>query len=164
MTFVRDAAGCRERIVQREIPLYAWERLIPELRRGAPDAIAAGMSNTEKRSALVALAVPYEANIVRFVARRGPGLHPARLPGAKVGVMSATVSADRLARNGGDRVSVRLRGDRATLHTRLPRNGRVSPAEGLETRREEPGASERSRNRKPKAHPSSSSHRIRPTG
>ena len=52
---------------------------------------------------------------MRFVALRGSDLDPARLAGVRVGVMSATVSADRLAQNFGDRVSVRLFRDRAAV-------------------------------------------------
>ena len=102
-----------------EIGLHAWERPIPELRPGNAAAIAASMSITGKRRALVAFTAPYYANTVRFVARRGSDFDLARLAGAKVGVMRATISADWFARNGGDRVAVRLFRDQATLRMAL---------------------------------------------
>ena len=77
-----------------EFVLYEWSQLISELRRGTADAIAARMSNTEKRRALVAFTAPYYANTVRFVARKGGGFDPVRLAGAKISVMRATVSSD----------------------------------------------------------------------
>ena len=90
-------ALCAEIRAECEILLYAWERLIPGLRPGNADAIAASMSIAEKRCVLVAITAPYQPNIARFFARPGWDFDPARLAGARVGVMSAPVSADRLA-------------------------------------------------------------------
>ena len=112
-------AVCAEMKTRCEFVQYEWPQLIPQLRLGNADAIAASMSITEQRRALVAFTAPYYANTVRFVARKGGGFDPARLAGTKVGAMRATVSSDWLARNGGDGVSVRLFRDRAALRIAL---------------------------------------------
>ena len=63
-------ALCTELGAECEIVLEEWERLIPELRAGSLDAIAASMSITEKRRELVSFTERYYSNAVRFVARR----------------------------------------------------------------------------------------------
>ena len=112
-------ALCTEIRAKCEFVLYEWPQLIPQLRLGNADAVAASMSITEKRRVLVAFTAPYYANTVRFVARKDGGFDPVRLAGAKIGVMRATVSSDWLARNGGDRVSIRLFRDQTTLRIAL---------------------------------------------
>ena len=51
-------ALCAEMGVDCELEWHEWEALIPELRAGTFDAIAASMSITEKRSQLVSFTGP----------------------------------------------------------------------------------------------------------
>ena len=66
-------ALCAELGAECEIVLEEWERLIPELRAGTFDVIAASMSITGKRRQLVSFTDRYYSNVVRFVAREGSG-------------------------------------------------------------------------------------------
>lgn len=111
-------ALCTEIRAECEFVLYEWPRLIPELRLGNADAIAASMSITEKRRALVAFTAPYYANTVAFVAHRNSKFDPAVLAGWKIGAMRATVSADWLSKSAAGAV-VRLYRDQKDLRLAL---------------------------------------------
>ena len=74
-------------------------RLIPELRSGSFDAIAASMSITEKRRQLVSFTERYYSNVVRFVARKGTGFDPADAAGKTIGAARATIASDWLKTN-----------------------------------------------------------------
>ena len=82
-----------------EIVLEEWERLIPELRGGSFDVIAASMSITEKRRQLVSFTDRYYSNVVRFVARKGSGFDPAHAAGRTIGASRTTISSDWLEGN-----------------------------------------------------------------
>ena len=90
-------ALCAELGAECEVVLEEWERLIPELRAGSFDAIAASMSITEKRRELVSFTDRYYSNVVRFVARKGSGFDPADAAGNTIGAARATIASDWLA-------------------------------------------------------------------
>ena len=92
-------ALCTEIGAECEIVAEEWERLIPELRAGSFDVIAASMSITGKRRALVSFTDRYYSNVVRFVARKGSGFDPADAAGKTIGASRATISSDWLAAN-----------------------------------------------------------------
>ena len=92
-------ALCTELGVECEIVLEEWERLIPELRAGSFDAIAASMSITEKRRQRVSFTDRYYSNVVRFVARKGSGFDRADAAGKTIGAARATIASDWLAAN-----------------------------------------------------------------
>ena len=92
-------ALCAEMGVDCELQRHEWEALIPELRAGTFDAIAASMSITEKRRQLVSFTDRYYSNVVRFVAREGSEFDPANAGGTTIGVARATVSSDWLEAN-----------------------------------------------------------------
>ena len=92
-------ALCAELGTECEIVLEEWERLIPELRAGSFDAIAASMSITGKRRELVSFTERYYSNVVRFVARKGSGFDPADAAGKTIGAARATISSDWLEAN-----------------------------------------------------------------
>ena len=92
-------ALCAELGAECEIVLEEWERLIPELRVGSFDAIAASMSITEKRRELVSFTDRYYSNVVRFVARKGSSFDPDDAAGTTIGAARATISADWLEAN-----------------------------------------------------------------
>ena len=92
-------ALCAELGVECEVVLEEWERLIPELRAGSFDAIAASMSITEKRRQLVNFTERYYSNVVRFVARTGSGFDPADTAGKTIGAAHATIASDWLEEN-----------------------------------------------------------------
>ncbi len=92
-------ALCAELDTECEIVLEEWERLIPELRAGSFDAIAASMSITGKRRELVSFTDRYYSNVVRFVARKGSGFDPADAAGTTIGAARATIASDWLEAN-----------------------------------------------------------------
>ena len=92
-------ALCAEMGADCELQWHEWEALIPELRAGTFDAIAASMSITEKRRQLVSFTDRYYSNVVRFVAREGSGFDPGNAAGTTIGVARATVSSDWLEAN-----------------------------------------------------------------
>ena len=92
-------ALCAELGAECEIVLEEWERLIPELRAGSFDAIAASMSITEKRRELVSFTDRYYSNVVRFVARKGSVFDPADAAGKTIGAARATIASDWLEAN-----------------------------------------------------------------
>ena len=92
-------ALCAELGVECEVVLEEWERLIPELRAGSFDAIAASMSITEKRRELVSFTERYYSNVVRFVAREGSGFDAADAAGTTIGAARATIASDWLEEN-----------------------------------------------------------------
>ena len=92
-------ALCAELGAECEIVVEEWERLIPELRAGSFDAIAASMSITEKRRELVSFTDRYYSNVVRFVARKGAGFDPANAAGKTIGASRATIASDWLEAN-----------------------------------------------------------------
>ncbi len=92
-------ALCAELGVECELVLEEWERLIPELRAGSFDAIAASMSITEKRRELVSFTERYYSNVVRFVAREGSGFDAADAAGTTIGAARATIASDWLEEN-----------------------------------------------------------------
>ena len=92
-----------------------WEGLIPALRAGEFDAIAASMSITAKRRELVSFTDRYYSNVVRFVARTGSGFDPADLGGRTIGAARATIASDWLEENAADIATVRLYTDQEEL-------------------------------------------------
>ena len=101
-------ALCAEIGAECEIVLEEWERLIPELRAGSFDAIAASMSITEKRRQLVSFTDRYYGNVVRFVARKGSGFDPADTAGTTIGAARATISSDWLEANLAGTATIKL--------------------------------------------------------
>ena len=97
----RMDAGC-------EFVLHDWEGLIPALRAGKFDVIAASMSITAKRRLLVSFTDRYYSNVVRFVAREGSGFDPANPSGTTIGAARATVASDWLEMNVAGVAAVRL--------------------------------------------------------
>ena len=91
-----------------EVVREEWERLIPELRAGSFDAIAASMSITEMRRKLVSFTDRYYSNVVRFVARKGSGFDPARAAGKTIGAARATIASDWLEANLAGTATIRL--------------------------------------------------------
>ena len=92
-----------------------WEGLIPALRAGEFDAIAASMSITAKRRELVSFTDRYYSNVVRFVARTGSDFDPADLAGRTIGAARATIASDWLEENAADIATVRLYTDQEEL-------------------------------------------------
>ena len=109
-------ALCTELGVQCEVVLEEWERLIPELRAGSFDAIAASMSITEKRRELVSFTERYYSNMVRFVTRKGSGFDPADAAGKTIGAARATIASDWLEENLADTSTIRLYTGQEELH------------------------------------------------
>lgn len=101
-------ALCTELGAECEIVLEDWERLIPELRAGTFDAIAASMSITEKRRQLVSFTEHYYSNVVRFVAPKGSGFDPADAAGKTIGAARATIASDWLEANLAGTATIRL--------------------------------------------------------
>ena len=101
-------ALCTELGVECEVVLEEWERLIPELRAGSFDAIAASMSITEKRRRLVSFTDRYYSNVVRFVAREGSGFDAADAVGKTIGAARATIASDWLETNLGGTATIEL--------------------------------------------------------
>ncbi|MDE0052250.1 MAG: transporter substrate-binding domain-containing protein [Rhodospirillales bacterium] len=101
-------ALCEEIGAECEIVLEEWERLIPELRAGSFDAIAASMSITEKRRQLVSFTERYYSNLVRFVARKGSGFDPADAAGTTIGAARATIASDWLEANLAGTATIKL--------------------------------------------------------
>ena len=112
-------ALCAELGAECEIVLEEWERLIPELRAGSFDAIAASMSITEKRRQLVSFTQRYYSNVVRFVTREGSGFDPADAEGKTIGAARATVASDWLEANLAATATIKLYADQEELYTDL---------------------------------------------
>ena len=109
-------ALCAELGVECEVVLEEWERLIPELRAGSFDAIAASMSITEKRRQLVSFTERYYSNVVRFVAREGSGFDAADAAGKIIGAARATIASDWLEANLAGTATIRLYTGQQELH------------------------------------------------
>ena len=101
-------ALCAELGAECEVVREEWERLIPELRAGSFDAIAASMSITGKRRELVSFTDRYYSNVVRFVARKGSGFDPADAAGKTIGAARATIASDWLEAKLADTTTIRL--------------------------------------------------------
>lgn len=101
-------ALCAELGAECKIVREEWGRLIPELRAGSFDAIAASMSITGKRRELVSFTDRYYSNVVRFVARKGSGFDPAKAAGKTVGAARATIASDWLKANLAGMATIRL--------------------------------------------------------
>ena len=101
-------ALCERMGVECELRSHEWETLIPELRAGTFDVIAASMSITEPRRELVAFTDRYYSNVVRFVANKDSDFHPDRPAGTTIGVARATVSSDWLEDNLADVATIKL--------------------------------------------------------
>ncbi len=101
-------ALCTEIGAECEFVLEEWERLIPELRAGSFDAIAASMSITEKRRQRVSFTNRYYSNVVRFVARKGSGFDPADAAGKTIGAARATIASDWLTANLAGTATIKL--------------------------------------------------------
>ncbi len=112
-------ALCAELDAECEIVLEEWERLIPELRAGSFDAIAASMSITEERRRLVSFTDRYYSNVVRFVAREGSGFDPADAAGKTIGAARATIASDWLEANLAGTAVVKLYTGQQELHEDL---------------------------------------------
>ena len=106
-------ALCTELGAECEIVLEEWERLIPELRAGSFDAIAASMSITEERRELVNFSDRYYSNVVRFVAREGSGFDAA---GKTIGAARATIASDWLEANLAGTATIKLYTGQQELH------------------------------------------------
>ena len=109
-------ALCAELGAECEVVLEEWERLIPELRAGSFDAIAASMSITEKRRELVSFTNRYYSNVVRFVARKSSGFDPADAAGKTIGAARATIASDWLEANLAGTATVKLYAGHEELH------------------------------------------------
>ena len=109
-------ALCAELGAECEIVLEEWERLIPELRAGSFDAIAASMSITEKRRQLVSFTERYYSNVVRFVARKGSGFDPADAAGRTVGAARATIASDWLEAHLAGTATIKLYSEQQDLY------------------------------------------------
>ena len=109
-------ALCTELDAECEIVLEEWERLIPELRAGSFDAIAASMSITEKRRDLVSFTDRYYSNVVRFVAREGSGFDPAEPAGKTIGAARATISSDWLETNLAGTATIKLYAEQQEMY------------------------------------------------
>ena len=109
-------ALCQEIGAECEIVLEEWERLIPQLRAGSFDAIAASMSITEKRRQLVSFTERYYSNVVRFVARKGAGFDPAEAAGTTIGAARATIASDWLEANLAGTATIKLYVEQRGLH------------------------------------------------
>ena len=109
-------ALCAELDAECEVVLEEWERLIPELRAGSFDAIAASMSITEKRRELVSFTERYYSNVVRFVAREGSGFDPADAAGTTVGAARATIASDWLEANLAGTATIKLYTEQQELY------------------------------------------------
>ncbi len=109
-------ALCAELGAECEIVLEEWERLIPELRAGSFDAIAASMSITEKRRQLVSFTERYYGNVVRFVARKGSEFDPTDAAGKSIGAARATIAADWLEANLADTATIELYTEQQELY------------------------------------------------
>ena len=101
-------ALCAELGAECEVVREEWERLIPELRAGSFDAIAASMSITGKRRELVSFTDRYYSNVVRFVARKGSGFDPADAAGKTIGAARATIASDWLGAKLAGTATIRL--------------------------------------------------------
>ena len=101
-------ALCERVGVECELQRHEWETLIPELRAGTFDVIAASMSITEPRRELVAFTDRYYSNVARFVANKDSDFHPDRPAGTTIGVARATVSSDWLEDNVADVATIKL--------------------------------------------------------
>ena len=109
-------ALCAELGAECEVVVEEWERLIPELRAGSFDAIAASMSITEKRRQLVSFTERYYSNVVRFVALKGSGFDPADAAGKTIGAARATISADWLKANLADTATINLYAEQQEMY------------------------------------------------
>ena len=121
-------ALCTQLGAECEIVLEEWERLIPELRAGSFDAVAASMSITEKRRELVSFTDRYYSNMVRFVARKSSDFDPADAArkssdfdpadaaGKTIGAASATIASDWLEENLAGTATIRLYAGQHELH------------------------------------------------
>ena len=112
-------ALCAELDAECEIVLEAWEQLIPELRAGSFDAIAASMSITEKRRLEVSFTNRYYSNMVRFTARTGSGFDPNDAGGKLIGAIRATIASDWLAANLAGTATIKLYAGQQELHADL---------------------------------------------
>ena len=112
-------ALCAELDAECDIVLEEWERLIPELRAGSFDAIAASMSITEQRRLRVSFTDRYYSNVVRFVARTGSGFDPADAAGKIIGAARATIASDWLAANMAGTATIKLYAGQQELHKDL---------------------------------------------
>ena len=86
--------GVRCKFVRQE-----WERLIPALREGVIDMVAASMSITEERRRLVSFTNRYYSNVSRFVAHRAARFDPGVAAGRVVGAMRGTIASAWLEKN-----------------------------------------------------------------
>ena len=109
-------ALCAEFGAECEVVLEEWERLIPELRAGSFDAVAASMSITGKRRELVSFTERYYSNVVRFVAREGSGFDAAEPRGKTIGAARATIASDWLEANLAGTATIKLYAGQEDLH------------------------------------------------
>ena len=96
--------------------LEEWERLIPELRAGRFDAIAASMSITGKRRELVSFTDRYYSNVVRFVTRERSGFDPTDAAGKTIGAARSTIASDWLEANLAGTATIKLYAGQQELH------------------------------------------------
>ena len=89
-----DRLGVRCRFVRQE-----WERLIPALREGLVDMVAASMSITEERRRLVTFTNRYYSNNSRFAAHEAARFDPGAAAGRAVGAMRGTIASAWLEKN-----------------------------------------------------------------
>lgn len=93
------AALCKRLGVRCKFLRLEWERLIPALREGVIDMVAASMSITEERRRLVSFTNCYYSNMSRFVAHEGAQFDPGVAAGRAVGAMRGTIASAWLAKN-----------------------------------------------------------------
>ena len=82
-----------------EFVRHPWAELIPGLRAGRFDAVAASMSITAERRQLVGFTNRYYSNTSRFVSHEAARFDPEKPAGRAVGAMRGTIASDWLKKN-----------------------------------------------------------------
>lgn len=92
-------ALCARMDVTCELLRHPWAELIPGLRAGRFDAVAASMSITAERRRLVSFTNRYYRNTSRFVSHKAARFDPEKPAGRAVGAMRGTIASDWLRKN-----------------------------------------------------------------
>ena len=92
-------ALCKRLEVRCKFVRQEWERLIPALRQGVIDMVAASMSITEERRQLVSFTDRYYSNMSRFVAHDAARFDPGAAAGRLVGAIRGTIASAWLEKN-----------------------------------------------------------------
>jgi len=92
-------ALCARMGVTCELVRHPWAELIPGLRAGRFDAVAASMSITAERRQLVSFTNRYYSTTSRFVSHESARFDPEKPAGRAVGTMRGTIASDWLKKN-----------------------------------------------------------------